>query len=782
MAIPIPTGRPLEYQICIDSRNRDLAVYPEPNDFTIPINFSRGLPVQRISLGSIELPLPQYIIEEAWNRIYFSEGLELIVNDPSNEGIRRFTIQEYDNDNIIVAEFPAYLNPIIDVNPAIASAGDTVVFTTMYTHSLELFSSEYARIGLPMSITATPLTGNITNLINDFHVLNETEFEIVVPDGVTFQSSMPSSSDIPIYGFVHAPAIPSPDILAAMLTNALNNGPYYHVNQYEVTFNPSTNQFCISIVSTNSITAAQYNQSNDLNIQKNCTLLSPASIVANGTNSLSFLMGFGCSNLPFPPFNPIYGAITTQGGCGSSYICGNYCFQCLSYISIYAANYNIEVFSLEFYVQINRFFFDAPCCTTSQGTPPRMVFSDSCGLCHLIELPYGRYLADTFAAEIEAQMNAAVGSTSEYSVIFDTAKQKFVFKSNSGNSFGLEFDDIRNTQTIFISGLGKTLPLTFAQRLGFYDTRYIGSNIYESATKIHVPSKGCNCSSMPIRALNNVYVPLFNPLHRVLGVNANFMRPVLVVVDSTDTDEGTVTFSSLIQLLDPSCGASLPDVDPVPFAHGFQPDDVVTIQITTSSGTTIYTAVVSEVIDATTFVVEIGSLSTSVFTDSDITSICVGLQGTPIFNLFFGSVCNSAIRKASTFPSNVIKHEVLGFAETAIQWDGPTSLPFFAQGQYNFSPPDYLLLILEPSESRYSIHTYKEDTITNVFSRIILYPAYRDIKNLPNEQVYQGLKVITELHFRILNPDHTLYNFHGQNWSATLIFSCAAATVNLTCP
>ena len=45
-----------------------------------------------------------------------------------------------------------------------------------------------------------------------------------------------------------------------------------------------------------------------------------------------------------------------------------------------------------------------------------------------------------------------------------------------------------------------------------------------------------------------------------------------------------------------------------------------------------------------------------------------------------------------------------------------------------------------------------------------------NLPSVPQEAIFQGLKIINQLHFRILNPDHTLYHFHGQNWSATLVF------------
>src|SRR5690606_30169558 len=114
-------------------RNRDIITYPEPNNFSIELPFSRGLPVSRVTLASIELPLTQYIIEVNANRIYFSEALDLIVNNMESDALRSFIIEEQynnnNNNNLLTVQFPSYLNPIESISPVGSPVGAGHIIT-----------------------------------------------------------------------------------------------------------------------------------------------------------------------------------------------------------------------------------------------------------------------------------------------------------------------------------------------------------------------------------------------------------------------------------------------------------------------------------------------------------------------------------------------------------------------------------------------------------------------------------------------------------------------------
>jgi hypothetical protein len=241
--------------------------------------------------------------------------------------------------------------------------------------------------------------------------------------------------------------------------------------------------------------------------------------------------------------------------------------------------------------------------------------------------------------------------------------------------------------------------------------------------------------------------------------------------------------------------------------------------------------VVSAVIDATTFEVEIAGV-TALIGATDL-NVCVSLYGPVILNLFFGSLCNvgnttnnqpnacndysnlnnSSCSSASNYagsnsnscvstcpPSsvstcttsagfhrpqtnaNLIRAEITGFPPTAILWNGVGCLPYFAPNQFNLDPPAYLLVqLVDPSESRYIQHTYKDHTLFNILAKVIAYPPLRQERAVPQEAIFQGLQIINQIHVRILNPDHSLYHFHGLNWSATFIFIASASAGSQLC-
>jgi hypothetical protein len=63
----------------------------------------------------------------------------------------------------------------------------------------------------------------------------------------------------------------------------------------------------------------------------------------------------------------------------------------------------------------------------------------------------------------------------------------------------------------------------------------------------------------------------------------------------------------------------------------------------------------------------------------------------------------------------------------------------------------------------------------------VLYPPYRVERGYPLQKLGSGPCVLSQLHIRILNPWHTLYNFHGRNWSLTLVLTTQGTPVSLQC-
>lgn len=740
-------SRPLEYTVCIDSRNRDTVCYPEPNDFKVDVNFSRGLPVQRIYLGSIELPLPQYIIEDEWSQFYMSEGFSINATAGSEIQCQRtFAIQDDSATGMAIyaAELPVFLNPIVSIDNSLPNSP---VFETLYTHNLDI--RQLWSWGVPMRLISTNLSDP------EWIDLTEQNAHLVILSPTTFQLL-----DTPVVvnstgGYLLAPTIPNPQIMADIITASLHlNGG----SQFSVRFDGTTNQFCVKRTRPNTLSYYRGQSNYQSNGQPNCQPYNQATAVlivdnSNNERCLTRVMGFGCTNLPFPP-----------GEC--SEICGHYGYQCMSYLKLTAGNYNIESFPVEFYLQANRFYFTTPCDPSAPNAipPPVFVFSDACGSCFSVSTPegftYGKYSSpEIFAKTLQDGMNLATG-TSDYVVIYQTdvtgAFGSFTFSTVSGANFGLEFEDSRNVGYLRIEGVLREMNI--ADRLGFASLSYRGSNSYTSHVPFHMPSTtGCNGAANIARYLSNVYYPLVNRKKKQFGIQAVATRSAYA--DVVDNGDGTATVTTY--MTSTFIPANL-------LAHGFQLGDIVSIngfQVTVSAvPATAYT-----------FVIDLAGVSPALVTGSR----CVSLFGPPIANLFFGTApCGSN----SGGNSSSIKAEITGFPADAVLWWDSASMPFYAPHQFNLDPPDYLLIqITEPNESRYIQHRWKSDTLTNLFGKLVVYPALRLERATPMESVFQGLQLVNSLHFRILTPDHQLYNFHGRNWSATLIFVVSAKTGAQVC-
>lgn len=717
-------SKELTYTIAIDSRNRDTEVHPDPADCVIDINRSRGLPVSRMYLGSIELPLPQYIIEDAWNRLHVSEGLALIVNSEEELSLRTFTIMEYDGTMFDVI-LPIWLNPVINVDD---SDPLNPVFETMFPHALALrgqWTWEPIRL-IGSSINNTSIV-ELTEDNTSLNILSSTEFQLALPAGVAW---VPEN-----FGYVHAPAIPSPEFLAQIVTAGLN---LLRPGRYVLRYNKVTNQFCLKL---NSIPCAVKNMEGE-----NGARFSVAKIVASGENSLAFVMGFGCTTLPLPPGDEAI----TKG------VCGMFSYQCLSYFEFTIGNYTAETFLSEFNLQANRFHFECGCnndtsCTTIVPPPSTVVsdifkFSNACGVCLCVPIPCGKYSPVTLAMYIEDQMNA-LDPSGNYTVQWNSDEGRFIFSSS--DVFGLEFDDPQES---------------VGMRLGFSRSCFRGSSMYVSTDRIHVPLKGCNCTTIPKRMLSNMYVPILRRSQKRFGINACENRAWTGTFVSRSN--GLVTITS--------------DTTPVT-AHGFQAEDVITLREVANPNIT-YDVVVAEVIDAFTFRVEASSTPYASGSLS-VGRICVNLFGPVILNLFLmSSECSDTQMRSQSFPTNTFRNEVLGFPAEAILWQNPLSLPFIAPFVFNLDPPDYLIVeIVKPTESRYIQHRWKNDTITTVFAKLAIYPGYRLDRVYPMEVVFQGLQVINQVHFRFRTPDHKLYNFHGRNWSMTLVLQVVGQTGGQLC-
>ena len=66
-------SKPAETLVVVNSANRNISVYPEPNDFVLDLK--QRFEVQLISLGCLQLPYSQFLVEHDWDSFLFDVGL-----------------------------------------------------------------------------------------------------------------------------------------------------------------------------------------------------------------------------------------------------------------------------------------------------------------------------------------------------------------------------------------------------------------------------------------------------------------------------------------------------------------------------------------------------------------------------------------------------------------------------------------------------------------------------------------------------------------------------------
>jgi hypothetical protein len=127
--------------------------------------------------------------------------------------------------------------------------------------------------------------------------------------------------------------------------------------------------------------------------------------------------------------------------------------------------------------------------------------------------------------------------------------------------------------------------------------------------------------------------------------------------------------------------------------------------------------------------------------------------------------------------------EIVGFVSGANQWPSGNSIDFQAPYRWTLDSPFYLLLDLGLSHmSMNCVQRCHESLRANIFAKIVLYPPFKTEKNYMQGMSGTGTSVITSFHVRIYNPWGTLYNFHGRNFSFTIVSGSGRNRAVTECP
>lgn len=240
----------------ISSRNRDKTLWKTPSKYSVPL--SKKYPrVLEVELLSVEFPRTNYVIEDASdlygcgnNALRFGEGFCIGHNDGcGNDRLRVFEYTEMPNAcgptrcPLVTQECTVCLPNTYTAIDSISSAGRRRVrVTTKRPHH---FTLQFVSC---MWITGTEEWSGNYKLCE---ITGPREFVAVCEDrdgdssfSESFSTSSTQSSSGGCHGVVVIPRVPSPCALAMLVQKHLNHcAEPRTLNQYSVTFNPSTGKF-----------------------------------------------------------------------------------------------------------------------------------------------------------------------------------------------------------------------------------------------------------------------------------------------------------------------------------------------------------------------------------------------------------------------------------------------------------------------------------------------------------------------------------------------------------
>lgn len=716
----------VSYTFYFDTIARDKSCIPadpknQTNPVDLPVQLSRDKAAySQLYLASLEMPkLAQYTVEQDWQTLYFSEGLQLRVDDTDDDCVRSFTVLQ--NGSPITAVLPAFLNPIASVT---GPGTTTPVIAFTLAHGLEILGA--CSQDDPIRLISTNVVG-APALATSFTIIDPFTVQLNLPAPVVWTAP---------FGYLYAPSITSPNELVCKLNAAFDA---VAPGEFRLSYDPTTSLFSFCVLRPNlgqvcfngpaancppQIPSALSYCSQPYN---NCrppaqTNQDSVAISIQGSLCLSYIMGFGRCNsqLPIPNIAPY--CVTGQSG---------FC-ACESHAVIPPGNYDAVGLGSALSLQLNRFYFNGGCASdpTKEET---FVFNDSCGVCHSISIPYGLYSPVTFAQYLETQMNIldpGPGYVVEYSPTLG-----FCFSTTDGSNFSLEFSD-------------PTISSDIPGRLGFTPNSFRGRSSYCSVLPVNVPLK--NCCIDTAHYLNNIYEISVNNSTQQFSMNVTLPRaiPFVSIAAGPGPQEATICTGNAV------AGTG--------FAHGFNVGDVVTV--TTTAPATFQFKVVT-VIDAFCFVVDLGSVPIG---SLPLVGSCVSISEIPILNLYFG---------ASPCQVNPIKPTLLSFLPEDVLYAPGSSSPLVVTGNtlFNLDQPPYVLLVVQFPGNLWTRNSHtngKQDTIQYVLAKIILYPNFKIERIYPTSGFVQELNKATKLRLVLLNPDHTPYKFHNSDWSGTIVYLC----------
>jgi hypothetical protein len=669
-----------------------------------------------------------------------------------------------------------------------------ILFTTLFPHALYL--ADEWNWGDPVRIVSTGITDGKVSALSSTNpylsIVSETQFQLTGLNNTQFVGTFPLDGS-GYYGYVLAPGIAGPVYLAKIVTAGLN----YILAQYasdndvivsavRIDYDLQSGQFILVVIA--------------YPIRPTLVIVDPVEVVSGSTQNptLSYIMGFGnccisnsrdIQNIMATTLDKGHPSLLTKQYMRSGSLAASFGPLFRTFIDLDIGDYDsISALGADIDLNWNRFWFD-PSCTIYTVTNYRFVFVDACGACYQISIPLGLYTPESFAQFLQSNMNSATG-TNIYQVTYDG--ERFTFQTTNNAVFGIKFSDSPFVQYNTQNDLGQSIPVqiynvppqfqTVAVRLGFDNVDYRGQSSYTSIRPAIVPKKQLICNAPTSgSALQNERRFQFIGQWKVDGSSIRLpVRKRFAIYAFTPTLNGAMLSDLNGQLL---VTTSL--------ANGFQVNDI--LKVTIASGTTFYLRVI-EILDPFRVVLDVNADILTALGALPVLA-CVENAALPVINLYLSqnlyngnlnttlATCGTGIRCDSD-PNNssvngAIAPRLLGLGNEDVLWSAMIGFPIVGIADVKLNFPDYLLLVISLDNQTignthfkhlWRFHPGGEDNRQNILAVI---PSHHH-NTITWERFVPSVVQLTSPSktgayiFQILNPDHSLYQLHNQDWSGTL--------------
>lgn len=703
--------------------------------FEMPRNRLRTA-AAKVALASCEFPMVQWTLENDWNRLWLNEGIRLT---PETQTLRIATrLPDNRGESSTTIKLPLYLNPIRSTT---RRSGGALIVQTTYPHGFRCGGSTTAFLS-PALVDGSGdvlLVGSTSGDISLTEALTDGHFRCI--DDTTFELRNTPVGDDAAHLLV--PTIPSPKHLCDWITAAAQGTLEEAATTLRVFYDAS----CDRVL---------FKANTDV----------PGTLVRILPDPLAIALGVGTKAVRLETT-----AITTWP-CATTAL--------WDYVSLppgfYAPCHRPMCvgqplrLGTEMESAVNRLYFPlvASVDKLPQGTtsPHLLVFSDPDGRTLTSSIPCGRYTPEQLCAHLEADMTrVALVLTPGISFSVTHENDYFVFACER-----------RGSRT------GRVAPVNFGllfhhplsidpARLGFSTQPLSGSHTYVAPTQTRTARAG----GLTQRSVSNILrVSEITPQKR-FRFHGTHPPPMIGVIVKSETR--TVLLKTHINKL--------------PFAHGYQPGDVVRISVlgpaevlaSNDKGELSITKIPetsSTVPDECSCVVQ----------ETDVTDPCVLCLQVPRGMLGDVDTCVQIASEAQPWnmcfcKPNSLPETLIGFPKKAILWglDGsvlqsvadssflqPRALPpYEAPNVYCLDHPDYVLITFSESSGASLEHSYDGEH-RQIFCKLSLYPLFREERSLPRDTTLLRDN-LSRFTLAFWNPDmRTPYRFHGSEFSFSLNF------------